>query len=224
MPASRGRIRGRDPRADVCGGSRRRLRSASRDCGGGATFWTRFDGDGPLATDSRFTPGIMSVKTRAATLLDLPSLVALNRAAYPDLIEDGVVFEAAQLRTHQAVFPEGQRVAVDDGRVVGAIATLILPRTIDPLRAHTWMGVTDGGTFARHDGEGDTLYLADVYVGPDSWGKGVGKALYAELFDLCRRLQLTRRRRRRAALRLLRPRRGHDSPRVRVARHAGRPA
>lgn len=134
----------------------------------------------------------MSVKTRAATLLDLPSLVALNRAAYPDLIEDGVVFEEAQLRTHQAVFPEGQRVAVDDGRVVGAIATLILPRTIDPLRAHTWMGVTDGGTFARHDGEGDTLYLADVYVGPDSWGKGVGKALYAELFDLCRRLQLTR--------------------------------
>ncbi len=134
----------------------------------------------------------MPIQTRVATLLDLPSLVALNHAAYPDLLEEGVVFEEDQLRAHQGVFPEGQRVAVEDGVVVGAIATLILPRAIDPLRAHTWMGVTDGGTFARHEPEGDTLYLADVYVGPQSWGKGVGKALYAELFDLCRRLRLAR--------------------------------
>jgi GNAT superfamily N-acetyltransferase len=54
------------------------------------------------------------------------------------------------------------------------------------------IGVTDSGTFERHDGTGDTLYLADIYVDPHAWGRGVGRALYAALFDLCRRREHTR--------------------------------
>ncbi len=129
---------------------------------------------------------------RVSTEEDVVRLVELNRAAYPDLLEDNVVFDEAQIRSHRDVFPRGQIVCELDGKIVGAIATLILPRAIDPLAQHTWMGVTDGGTFVRHDPNGDTLYLADVYVDEAAWGRGIGRALYGALFDLCRELRCKR--------------------------------
>ena len=132
----------------------------------------------------------MSIHIRTAKDSDLDALEALNRAAYPDLVQDGVVFEAHHLRGHQQRFPLGQLVAEYEGRIVGAIATLIPPRALDALAPHTWMGITDAGTLERHDPGGDTLYLADIYVHPEAWGLGVGRALYAALFALCRRLGL----------------------------------
>jgi GNAT superfamily N-acetyltransferase len=133
----------------------------------------------------------MTITIRTATLADVDALAALNRAAYPDLVEDGVVFGVDHLRAHQARFPRGQLVAERDGRLVGALATFILPRAIDGLAPHTWMGVTDAGSFERHDPDGETLYLADIYVDQAAWGAGVGRALYAALFTLCRELALT---------------------------------
>ena len=132
----------------------------------------------------------MTITIRTATIADLDELAALNRAAYPDLVEDGVVFGVEHLRAHQQRFPRGQLVAERDGRFVGALATFILPRAIDGLAPHTWMGVTDKGSFERHDPAGDTLYLADIYVDQAAWGAGVGRALYAALFELCRELEL----------------------------------
>src|SRR5215470_5624226 len=112
-----------------------------------------------------------SLKIRFATPEDAPRLAELNRAAYPDLVEDGVVFDEAQLLGHTTVFPRGQLVAELDGKIAGAIATMIVPRAIDATQQHTWMGITDGGTFVRHDASGDTLYLADVYVAESAWGR-----------------------------------------------------
>jgi GNAT superfamily N-acetyltransferase len=132
------------------------------------------------------------LQIRAVTPADLPHLVALNCAAYPDLIQDEVVWTEPQLQSHLVVFPEGQLLAESEGRPVGAISTLILHRGIDPLANHTWLGVTDNGYFVRHDPGGDTLYLADIYVHPDAWGRGVGRALYAALREMCRRLGLRR--------------------------------
>ncbi|MBX3191326.1 MAG: GNAT family N-acetyltransferase [Labilithrix sp.] len=131
------------------------------------------------------------VFVRGAVLGDVGRLVELNHAAYPDLVEDGVVFDAAQLTAQLAVFPEGQRVAVLDGRVVGSIATLIVP-SARALAPHTWGSITSQGTFACHDPRGDVLYLADVYADPAAAGRGVGPALYEALFDLCARKGLAR--------------------------------
>jgi GNAT superfamily N-acetyltransferase len=130
--------------------------------------------------------------TRRAAPRDIPALVALNRAAYPDLAEQEVVFTEAQLRAHGTVFPQGQIVAEIDGVVVGAIATLILPHTTDPLALHTWVQATGDGYFTTHDPRGDTLYLADIYVAEVAWGRGVGTALYEALRTLCRSLGLAR--------------------------------
>jgi GNAT superfamily N-acetyltransferase len=129
---------------------------------------------------------------RAATLGDVPRLVAMNHAAYPELVEQNVVWSAAQLEAHLARFPQGQIVALLDGEIMGALSTFIVPRDRDPMAQHTWLEITDDGTFARHDPHGDTLYLADVYVDPAAWGKGVSETLYGALRDLCVKLGLRR--------------------------------
>ncbi len=118
-------------------------------------------------------------------------LVELNEAAYPDLVEDGVVFDAAQLMAQQAVFPEGQIVVERNETVIGAIATMI---TSTPAASapHSWSGITSYGTFAAHDRSGEALYLADVYVDPSARGLGIGGMLYDALFRLCERRRLAR--------------------------------
>lgn len=135
-----------------------------------------------------------SLRVRPAVSRDVKRLVELNEAAYPDLVEDGVVFDAAQLMAQQAVFPEGQIVVEetgDGGRILGAIATLIVSSAAASA-PHTWSGITSYGTFAAHDRAGDVLYLADVYVDPAAKGRGIGAALYDALFRLCERRRLAR--------------------------------
>lgn len=136
--------------------------------------------------------GTVHATMRIANPEDVPRLVAMNHAAYPELVEANVVWNDAQLASHIARFPVGQRVAEVDGKLVGAISTFIVPRDRDPLAPHSWLGITDEGTFACHDPLGDTLYLADIYVDPAVWGKGVSNRLYSDLCDLCVSLGLRR--------------------------------
>lgn len=132
------------------------------------------------------------VRIRRATKNDIPKLVELNRAAYPALANENVVWGEAHLLSHQRIFPQGQLVAEVDGKIVGAVSTLVVNLGSDPLRHHTWSGITDSGYFTSHDPEGDTLYGADIYVHPDTRGLGVGAALYEARRQLCRRLNKRR--------------------------------
>ncbi len=137
-------------------------------------------------------PSSPQVRIRSATREDIPALVELNRAAYPTLAEENIVWAAPHLESHQRVFPQGQLVAEVAGRIVGAAATLIVDLGPNPLRDHTWGGITDSGYFTNHNPQGDTLYGADVYVHPDARGQGVGAELYEARRQLCRRLNLRR--------------------------------
>ncbi len=132
------------------------------------------------------------VRIREATRADIPAMIALNRAAYPAMAADNVVWEERHLLSHLRVFPQGQMVAVANGRIIGAAASLIVDLGPDPLRPHTWSGITDNGYFTNHNALGDTLYGADVYAHPDARGQGVGALLYAARRALCRRLNLRR--------------------------------
>jgi GNAT superfamily N-acetyltransferase len=133
-----------------------------------------------------------TISIRSATRADVPRLVALNHLAYPDLVEEGVVWSAAQLESHLDVFARGQIVAESDGAIAGAMSTFVVSPRIDALKPHTWQGITGGGWLTTHDPNGETLYLADVYVDPTSWGRGVGAALYEALFSFCDELGLRR--------------------------------
>ena len=132
------------------------------------------------------------IRVRVATQADIPYLVALNHAAYPVLANENVVWAESHLRSHQRVFPDGQLVALHGDRIVGAAASLVVDMGREPLRPHTWAGITDSGYFTNHDLEADTLYGADVYVHPDARGLGVGHALYEARRALCRKLNKRR--------------------------------
>lgn len=129
---------------------------------------------------------------RQATRDDIPRLVELDRLCFPTMVEEDVVWTPEHLLSHQKRFPDGQIVAEVDNVVVGAVATLIVDLGADPLRPHTYWGITDDGYFYNHTPSGDTLYGADIYVHPDFRSRGVGAALYAARRDLCKRLNLRR--------------------------------
>lgn len=132
------------------------------------------------------------IKVREATRGDVPALIELNKAAYPVMAGENIVWGETHLLSHQRVFPQGQLVAEASGKIVGAASTLIVDLGREPLRFHTWSGITDSGYFSNHDPLADTLYGADVYVHPDARGLGVGAALYEARRQLCRRLNKRR--------------------------------
>ncbi|WP_411826983.1 GNAT family N-acetyltransferase [Luteolibacter sp. AS25] len=123
---------------------------------------------------------------------DILRLIELNKKAFPTMVEENVVWSVRQLKSHLKVFPMGQLVAIVDGEIVGAIASLIVKTDCDPYRQHTYSGITDGGYFYNHSPKGDSLYGADVYVDPDCQGKGIGAALYEARRRLCKELNLRR--------------------------------
>lgn len=133
------------------------------------------------------------VTLRQAELTDIVELIALNKICFPAMAEENVVWRKGQIQNHLRVFPDGQLVAErEDGKLVGAVASLVVDLGLDPYRAHTYAGVTDGGYFHNHDPDGDSLYGADVYVHPDMRGAGIGHHLYEARRALCKRLNLRR--------------------------------
>ncbi|MFP4352458.1 MAG: GNAT family N-acetyltransferase [Puniceicoccaceae bacterium] len=123
---------------------------------------------------------------------DIPGWIAVCRKVYPGFAAAGFMWTAEQLANHQAVFPDGQILAELDGRIVGAVASLMVDMGTDPYRQHTYAGITDGGYFHNHDPRGDTLYGAEVFVDPDVQGRGIGAMLYQARRDLCQKLNLRR--------------------------------
>ena len=140
----------------------------------------------------RFATAKGEATVRLATPEDVPHLIELNKLCFPTMAEEDVVWTADRLLNHQRVFPEGQIVVEIDGEVVGAVASLIVDLGPDPLRPHTYSGVTDGGYFHNHDPRADTLYGADVYVSPEAQGLRIGHQLYEARRQLAERLNLRR--------------------------------
>jgi predicted amidohydrolase/GNAT superfamily N-acetyltransferase len=129
---------------------------------------------------------------RRATFNDIDGLVKLNKAAYPNLAEEGVVWNRRSLESHLRTFPEGQGVVEISGKLVASCSSLVVNLGRDAYRDHTWAGITDGGMFYNHDPYGDTLYGADVNVHPDYRGRGLAQKLYQFRRDLCQQLNLKR--------------------------------
>jgi predicted amidohydrolase/GNAT superfamily N-acetyltransferase len=88
-------------------------------------------------------------------------------------------YSAAMLRGQIHNFPEGQFVAVYDGRVVGYCATFMIGAEY-ALGPHTWWEISGGGYASRHDPDADYLYGMEVCVDPDFRGLRIGQRLYGE--------------------------------------------
>lgn len=100
---------------------------------------------------------------RAATPEDLPAVGRVAAAVHPDYPEDDAVF-AERL----ALFPDGCRVAVRAGRIVGY--AFFHPGVVgSPPPLNTLLGALPAAA--------DCLYIHDVALTADARGAGLGAAL-----------------------------------------------
>src|SRR5687767_1449709 len=112
-------------------------------------------------------------EVREATPDDLPGILELQAASYPQLASVSA-WKAEHLSRHMARFGAGQLVAADEGKIVGYSASFITHSPI-VLKPHTFREATHFGTFDGHDPDGDTLYGCEMMVHPDERQRGVGR-------------------------------------------------
>lgn len=120
-----------------------------------------------------------------ASVAEIASLI------YPDITP----WNDDYLKSHLAVFPQGQLVAVEQGSglVVGVCSGLVIDWDRQPDTS-SWDALTACGMYSNHDPvNGSTLFAADVMVRPGYQGQGIGRRLYERgRFDLARQLGLWR--------------------------------
>ena len=74
-------------------------------------------------------------------------------------------WEESHLKSHLAIFPEGQLIAELDGEIIGSCSSLIINFDEYDDR-HTWDDVTDEGYITNHNPDGYNMYGIEVMVHP----------------------------------------------------------
>jgi ribosomal protein S18 acetylase RimI-like enzyme len=115
---------------------------------------------------------IIPMKTAHAEQLE-----ALQRIVFPTLAEEELL-HADQYKKHIEIFPEGQFVAVNNNRVVGATTSMRYHYDVNHPAHHTFFETMAGGWLTTHEADGEWLYGIDVSVHPDYRGAGIARALY----------------------------------------------
>src|SRR3984885_14928846 len=115
-------------------------------------------------------------------------LEELQRTSFPTLAEDER-FKSPHYLKHMELFDDGQLVALDGDRVVGATTTLRLDFDFDHVN-HTFGEIIQGGWLTSHQPGGAWLYGADISVHPEYRGRGIATALYAARQEIVWRLGL----------------------------------
>jgi GNAT superfamily N-acetyltransferase len=131
--------------------------------------------------------GTEPLRVRATRREDYAAIRAVQRETTPHFPP----WSLRQLEAQVHAFPQGQVLALADGRIVGAAATLVVSWEEHRL-AHTWRSITADGLFSTHQPGGDTLYCAALVTDPSRRGYGAARALVLAERRLCRRLNLAR--------------------------------
>ncbi|MBB64618.1 MAG: carbon-nitrogen hydrolase [Waddliaceae bacterium] len=122
---------------------------------------------------------------RNAKLSDIPEICRLSERIYSKANR----YHPPELRGQINHFPDGQFVAVHEGKIVGYCASIIVPER-KAMAAHTWDGITGGGFCTTHNAKGDFLYGVEVFVDPDCRRMRIGERFYKERRTLCKYLRL----------------------------------
>jgi 4-aminobutyrate aminotransferase / (S)-3-amino-2-methylpropionate transaminase / 5-aminovalerate transaminase len=104
------------------------------------------------------------------------ALEELQHICFPTLAQEELM-DAQHYQHHLTFFPEGQFVALDNGKVIGATSTIRFNVDFNHVQ-HTFQEMFTGGWFDRHQPNGEWLYGMDISVHPDYRKLGLGKALY----------------------------------------------
>lgn len=123
---------------------------------------------------------IVTIKPEYAAALE-----QLQRDCFPTLGEQELM-RADHFLKHCELFPEGNFVAIADGRVVGLGSGFLTDFNFDHPD-HTFMEIIAGGYFTNHDPNGDWYYGSDISVHPDYRRRGIGSMLYEARKDIVRK-------------------------------------
>lgn len=129
------------------------------------------------------------ITTRRLKLEDIPDLIACSKAAYPDYPTESFLTQR-HYEMQLKYFPEGQFVAVCQGKIIGYANSVIV--NIDDDFWYRVDEITGADTFSTHNPDGDTLYGADMAVHPDFRRKNVSSLLYKRRKALLKRYNLKR--------------------------------
>jgi ribosomal protein S18 acetylase RimI-like enzyme len=122
---------------------------------------------------------------------DFAAIRQIERECYPPPFPETDLWDDKQLSRHVEVFPEGAICATFHGQIVGSMTTLI----IDDRQGttHDWDHMTDEGYLkGQHNSDGNTLYVADMIVSPNSRQLGIGRLLMQAAYFLVIELELER--------------------------------
>lgn len=132
-------------------------------------------------------PDAEAPRVRVTRPEDYAAIRAVQRDASPQVPP----WSLRQLEAQVQAFPEGQMVALGEGRVCGAAAALVVDWA-EYGAAHTWRELTADGLFGTHRPNGDTLYCAALVTDTTRRGFGIARTLQQAQRRLCRRLNLPR--------------------------------
>lgn len=113
-------------------------------------------------------------------------LEQLQRECFPTLSENELMTEAHFLN-HCELFPQGNFVAIVDGRIVGLGSGFLIDFDFDDAQ-HTFQDIIDEGYYTHHDDDGDWYYGGDISVHPDFRRRGIGSKLYEARKNIVRTL------------------------------------
>jgi predicted amidohydrolase/ribosomal protein S18 acetylase RimI-like enzyme len=126
-----------------------------------------------------------TLEVRQAIQKDVPGIVALVDRAY-DRISG---YSRGMVRGQINNYPEGQFVAIYEGRIAGYCASMRIDERL-ALAPHSWEEITGDGFASRHDPTGDWLYGFEMCVDPELRGVRLGQRLYEARKGLAERLEL----------------------------------
>jgi GNAT superfamily N-acetyltransferase len=138
-----------------------------------------------MMTGSRRITIVPSSPRYAEQMQDLMHLVYDTTRENPN-----GTFLGGQFRRHMQIFPEGQFVALEGGRVVGLTASMRIP--FDPAHPfiENWYVTISDGWLDRHDPNAEWMYGVETCVHPDYRSIGVGGKLMEARFDVAKALNL----------------------------------
>ncbi|MGQ0589092.1 MAG: nitrilase-related carbon-nitrogen hydrolase [Sphingosinicella sp.] len=136
-------------------------------------------------SEPRRTGRKAKLEVRQAGPGDVDGIVDLVDRAY-DRISG---YSRGMIRGQVNNFPEGQWVALYDGRISGYSASMRLDERL-ALAPHDWEEITNDGFASRHDPTGDWLYGFEMCVDPELRGVRIGQRLYDARKALAERLEL----------------------------------
>lgn len=111
---------------------------------------------------------------------------ALQRRVFPRLAPAEII-TAAHFRRHLELFPEGQLIVVDRGRVVASTSTMRCALRTDQ---HTFLEISDHLWMGSHDPKGPWLYGLDLMIDPEYRSRGIARRLYRARQELVAELGL----------------------------------